>query len=59
MDEVEKEPNLDAMNPDAIEDALGDGYIEIEDDEIIMLIDDSDDDELDIAFSHDDPKDWY
>lgn len=58
-EEEEKEPNMDAINPDTLEVALGDDFVEIEEDEIIIISPPDEDDDLDIAFSHDDPRDWY
>lgn len=57
MEEEEKPVNEDSMNPDALEAALGEEYVEVEEEEVFILSDD--DDELDIAFPHDDPRDWY
>ncbi len=58
MEEEEKPVNEDSVNPDALDAALGDdGYVELEEEEVFILSDD--DDELDIAFPHDDPRDWY
>lgn len=57
-DEVEKLD--DTINPDALESAVDGDFIEIEDDEIgevIMII--SDEEDLDIAFTDNDPRDWY
>ena len=63
MEEEEKEPNIanlaDSMNPDALEAVLGDDFVEIDEEEIIIISDANEDDDLDIAFSHDDPRDWY
>lgn len=55
--EEEKEPSEDSMNPDALEAALGDEFVEVEEIEVLIVTDD--DDDLDIAFPHDDPRDWY
>ncbi len=57
--EEEKEPNMDAINPDTLEVVLGDDFIEIEEEDIIIISTPDEDDDLDIAFSHDDPRDWY
>lgn len=57
-DELEK-TNDTEMNPDALEDALGD-YVEIDEEEEEIIITDLDEDhDLDIAFYDDDPRDHY
>ena len=45
------------LNPDALEDALGDAII-IEEDEEEIYFSLSPDDDLDIAFTDDDTRDW-
>lgn len=59
MDEQEEEKNGNGsdLNPDALEAALGDDFIEI--DEEIEIIKYDDDNDVDIPFSQDDPRDWY
>ena len=42
--EEEKEPSEESMNPDALEAALGDEFIEVEEIEIVVATDDDDDD---------------
>ncbi len=53
----EKEPS--DMNPDALEAALGDDYIEIDEEVVIYSYTSDDEDDLDIAFTDNDSRDWY
>ena len=57
---IKEEDNLDEskeLNPDALEEALGDvTLIEDDDEEVYLSI--SPDDDLDIAFIDDDTRDW-
>lgn len=57
---IKEEDNLDEskeLNPDALEEALGDVTL-IEDDEEEIYLSISPDDDLDIAFIDDDTRDW-
>ncbi len=47
------------LNPDALEAALGDDYVEIDEEIEILTYNEEDEDSVDIAFSQDDPRDWY
>jgi hypothetical protein len=48
------------INPDALEAALGDDVVEGDEELLqIHLTTPEDDLEVDIAFTHDDPRDWY
>lgn len=56
-EEEVKEPSPD-MSTDVMEAALGDDYVEI-DEELIVVASYDDDDDIDLAFSQSDPRDWY
>jgi len=60
MEEEEKIVD-ENINPEALEQAIGDDdFVEvIEEDEEIIVFNASEDDDLDIAFSHDDTRDWF
>ena len=53
----DKEPS--DMNPDALEAVLGDDYIEIDEEVTIYSYTSDDEDDLDIAFTDNDSRDWY
>ncbi len=55
-EEKEKTPTGD-LSTDVLDAALGDDYIEI--DEEIIIESYEDEESVDIAFSQDDPRDWY
>jgi hypothetical protein len=59
LDEEEK-PIDENINPESLESAIGedDDFVEIEEEEVIIF-NASEDDDLDIAFSHDDTRDWF
>ncbi len=54
--EEEVEKLDDTLNPDALEGVVDDDFIEIEEEEIIIV---GEEEDLDIAFTDNDPRDWY
>ena len=54
----EKDISVGEINPDALEAALGDDFIMDDEDPISSENYDQEDD-VDVAFSQDDPRDWY
>ncbi len=60
MIEDEDKPIDENINPEALEGATleDDDFVEIEEEEVIIF-NASEDDDLDIAFSHDDTRDWF
>jgi hypothetical protein len=61
-DEIEKQSDdkePSDMNPDALEAALGDDYVEIDEEVVIYSYTSDDEEDLDIAFTDADPRDWY
>lgn len=63
MEEEEENKNNTDPNPDALEAAIGDDFVEVEVDEYVEVIgygeDGEEEDDVTIAFSQDDPRDWY
>lgn len=61
MDDLEEEKDKVSqdLSPDALEAALGDDYVEIDEEFIEITTYGDDEDDVDIAFSQDDPRDWY
>ena len=57
MEEEEEKIETKDINPDTLDEALGDIII-IEDDEEEIYFNISPDDDLDIAFSDEDTRDW-
>ncbi len=59
LDEEEK-PIDENINPEALESATleDDDFVEIDEEEVVIF-NASEDDDLDIAFSHDDTRDWF
>lgn len=59
MEEEEVTTDENTLNPDALDEALGDDAILIEEEEEEIYFDISPDDDLDIAFTDEDKRDWY
>lgn len=58
MENQEEEKVEENINLEALEDALCDDVIEIEE-EIIYTFSNDDEEDLDIAFTDNDSRDWY
>ncbi len=58
-EEEEKVPAAGDLNPDALEASLGDDFVEIDEDAVVVPNYGDDEDDIDVAFSQDDPRDWY
>ena len=59
MNEEEEKNSGGDLSPDALEAALGDDFVEIDEDFVEIISYGDEEEGIDIAFSQDDPRDWY